>query len=59
MATDHYQFCKHAAADGRTTIFASPDQGIDWSLIAAATLMTSAPCQQLSCCSSGNSFRAL
>jgi sn-glycerol 3-phosphate transport system permease protein len=24
-------------------VFASPDQGVDWSIITAATLMTSAP----------------
>src|SRR5581483_11186651 len=36
-------------------VFSSGDQGIDWSIICAATLMTSSP----SSCSSGNSCRAL
>ena len=38
-------------------IFASTDQGIDWSVITAATLMTRRRCSSPSCCSSGNSCK--
>ena len=39
-------------------IFGAPDQGVDWSVITAATLMPSRRCSSPSCCSSASSCRA-
>jgi len=43
LASDHHQFSDHTATDRRLSVFATTDQGIDWSIVTAATLMTSAP----------------
>ncbi len=39
----HHRLGRVATADGRLQVFSSTEQGIDWSIITAATLLTTAP----------------
>ena len=43
VAADHHQLGGIAPADRGLQVFSSTDQGIDWSVITAATLMSAAP----------------
>ena len=40
-------------------VFATVEQGVDWSLVTAATLLSVHRCSWPSCCSSASSYRAL